>query len=226
MRKATSMIELVFAIVVMGIAMMSLPLILTQVQNSNTFTLRQEAILSIKTKLTYVLAYQWDTNTLDATANIERALDIPSSSDTDANFDRNTTLRRVGHLSQDARRRFWNNQVDATTTASFGTVNTPQDIDDFNGDSETKSVAPSALDDFIFNLELNTSVAYIVDKPSSGSYAASPSINFIFDTNTTTNRTNIKMIRVMGNANGMDAPIYMYTFSSNIGESKVAKRTW
>ncbi len=221
-RKATSMIELVFAIVVMGIAMMSLPLILTQVQNNNTFALRQEAILSIKTKLSYILAYQWDASTYDATADIERVLDIPTSSDTDTDLNRNSSLRRVGHLSYDARRRFFS----ATTTANFDLNTTPQDIDDFRGTTETKSIMPSALDDFIFNLELNTSVAYIKDKPSSGSYATSSFIDFVFDTNTTTNSTNIKMIRVMGNANGLDTPIYMYAFSSNIGESKVAKRAW
>jgi len=220
-----SMIELVFAIVIIGIAVMSLPLILTQVQNSNSFALRQEVILSIKTKLSYILAYQWDQNTYDATADIERVLTIPASADTATDFNTSTT-RRKGHVLADGRRRLWDDLNTSTPKANFGTAGLPSDIDDFNGKDENKTI--TALDDFIFDLNLSTSVNYIKDTLQAGNYATSNAITFTFnpENNTTNNSTNIKMIKVSATANGIENPISMYAFSSNIGQSKVAKKRW
>jgi len=220
-----SMIELVFAIVIMGIAVMSLPLILTQVQNSNSFALRQEVVLSIKTKLSYILSYQWDQNTYDTTADIERVLNVPASADTDTDFN-TSTIRRKGHILADGRRRLWDNLAIAPTLkANFTTDTANDDIDDFDGKSETKTI--TALDDFIFNVTLNTSVSYIKDRLDTGTYASSNTITFIFNPdNNTTNSTNIKMIKVTATANGIENPISMYAFSSNIGQSKVTKKTW
>ncbi|AOO64894.1 type II secretion system protein [Sulfurospirillum halorespirans] len=227
MKKAMSMIELVFAIVIMGIVVMSLPLVLTQVQNSNSFALRQEVILSIRTKLSYILSYQWDQNTYDATADIERVLNVPTSADTDTDFN-TSTIRRKGHVLADGRRRLWDDLNVSTTKANFGVANATileGDIDDFDVDSEIKTV--TALDDFIFNVELNTTVNYIKDTLSNGNYASSKDITFTFNpSNSTTNSTNIKMIKVTATANGIEKPIFMYAFSSNIGQSKVIKKTW
>jgi type II secretory pathway pseudopilin PulG len=224
MKKAMSMIELVFAIVIMGIVVMSLPLVLSQTQNSNSFALRQEVILSIKTKLSYILSYQWDQYTYDSTADIERVLTIPASADTATDFN-TSTIRRKGHVLADGRRRLWDDLNVSTTKATFTTDTANDDIDDFNGKSETKTI--TALDDFIFNVELNSTVSYIKDTLSNGTYATSNAITFIFNPdNNTTNSTNIKMIKVSATANGIENPISMYAFSSNIGQSKVTKKTW
>jgi len=227
MKKAMAMIELVFAIVIMGIAVMSLPLILTQVQNSNSFALRQEVILSIKTKLSYILAYQWDQNTYDATADIERVLNvlnIPASADTATDFN-TSTIRRKGHVLADGRRRLWDDLNASTPKANFGTVGMPLDIDDFDGKNENKTI--TALDDFIYNLTLRTTVNYMIDTLPVGNSYVNNGITFIFDPdNNTTNRTNIKMIQVTATATGLDNPISMFAFSSNIGQSKVAKKRW
>lgn len=220
-----SMIELVFAIVIMGFAVMSLPLILTQVQNSNSFALRQEVILSLKTKLSYILTYQWDQNTYDETADIERVLNVPASVDTATDFN-TSTIRRNGHIFADGRRRLWDDLRAPTTKVNFTTDTTNDDIDDFDGlPPETKNI--TALDDFIFNVTLNTSVSYIQDLLQAGTYASSNTITFIFNPDhNTTNSTNIKMIKVTATANGIERPISMYAFSSNIGQSKVTKKTW
>jgi len=230
-----SMIELVFAIVIMGIVVMSLPLVLTQVQNSNSFALRQEVVLSIKTKLSYILSYQWDQNTYDTTADIERVLDTTTSPNASADnaFDVNNTTRRKGHVLADGRRRLWDGLNSATPKANFGVANATileNDVDDFDRDSETKTIiATTDQDDFIFNVELNTTVDYMQDtlQGATNNYASSKDITFTFNpSNSTANRTNIKMIKVTATANGIENPIFMYAFSSNIGQSKVMKKTW
>lgn len=222
MKKATSMIELIFSIVIMGIVVMSLPLVLTQVQNNNSFALRQEVILSLKTKLSYILAYQWDQNTYDATADMERVLAIPASAATDFN---DTSIRRKGHILADGRRRLPDDLKAPTVTANFKTDTPNDDLDDFQGTTETKAI--TALDDFIFDVTLSTSVNYVKDILQNGTYASSDAITFLFNPeNNVTNSTDIKMIKVTATANGIDAPISMYAFSSNIGQSKVTKKTW
>lgn len=219
-----AMIELVFAIVIIGVAVMSLPLILTQVQNSNSFALRQEVILSIKTKLSYILAYQWDQNTYDTTADIERVLTVPASIDTATDFN-TSTIRRKGHVLADGRRRLWDDLNASTPKANFGTVGVLLDIDDFDGKDENKTI--TALDDFIYNLTLRTTVNYMMDTLPVGNSYVNNGITFIFNPdNNTTNRTNIKMIRVTATATGLDNPISMFAFSSNIGQSKVVKKRW
>ncbi len=219
------MIELVFAIVIIGIAVMSLPLVLTQTQNNNNFALRQEVILSIESKLAYILSYEWDSRTYDANASIERVLDTNASTGANNAFYTNT-IRRKGHINADNRRRLFDALTSPTTKANFGMGGTtPQDIDDFDGiPPETKTI--TALDDFIFNLTLDTTVDYVSDAPIGGTnYTTSSTISFVFPEATTNTITNIKMIKVTGTANGID-PINMYAFSSNIGQSKITKRTW
>ena len=57
-RSAMSMIELVVAIVVMGIAVASLPLILLQTQRSTALAMQQEVILATTTRLAFILSPQ------------------------------------------------------------------------------------------------------------------------------------------------------------------------
>lgn len=226
MKKAISLIELVFAIVIMGISVMSLPMILTQTQEASNLSLRQEAILSVKTKLAYLLAYHWDENTYDATADTERVLNTAGGN---AAFNAvGTTLRRVGHIATDGRRRFWDNATNAS--AILGAEgNDRDDIDDFHNIPENKIIVAGVRDDFIFNLTLTPAINYIPDNPAVGAYAGNI-VRFNFNTgNIAANSTNIKMIQVTATApaaSGMNAPITMFAFSSNIGQSKILRRAW
>ena len=218
-----SLVELVFAIVIMGIAVMSLPMILTQTQEGSNHSLKQEAILSAKTKLAYLLAYHWDENTYDITADTERVLNTAGGN---AAFNAvGATLRRVGHIATDGRRRFWDNATNASVVGAEG--NDRDDIDDFNGVGEIKVI--NAVDDFIFNLTLTPTINYIPDNPVAGGTYAGNIVGFNFNTgNIAAASTNIKMIQVRANVagNANFTPIVMFAFSSNIGQSKILRRAW
>lgn len=226
MRKAASMLELVIAIVVMGIAVMSLPLILTQSQNANAVALQQEVILATKTKLGYILSYEWDANSYDANASVSRVLDTNGSTSANAAFDTNST-HRIGHVIADNRRRLWDNITTPTTQANFNLGNpaVPLDIDDFNNRSEQTTVVAADMD-YIFNLELNSTVQYISDAPSAGTYN-NQDINFSFNAaRAPANPTNIKMITVRTRDTSNNVNVVLRSFASNIGESTFAKRAW
>lgn len=225
MRKAASMLELVIAIVVMGIAVMSLPLILTQSQNANAIALQQEVILATKTKLGYILAYEWDANSYDANASVSRVLDTNGSTSANAAFYTNTT-RRIGHMQADNRRRLGDTMAVPTTNggANWGSV-ALGDIDDFDSKTEHTTVVSADMD-YIFNLELNSTITYISDAPSTGTYN-NQDMNFSFDASSApANPTNIKMITVRTKDTSNSVNIILRAFASNIGESGITKKAW
>lgn len=224
MRSAMSMIELVFAIVIMGIVVMSLPLVLTQTQRGNALALEQEVILATKTRLAFILSHEWDANSYEVNASMSRVLDTNTSiHSSDTAFDTNTT-RRSGHIKADERRRLRDDLK--TPTSDGGTdwgSSVGTDIDDF--DDNTTSVSVTAADmDYIYDINLSSTVKYIGDSPDSGDYNSSQTIGFIFNTNSSpTNITNIKMISVT--SSGSDANVTLRAFACNIGESGILKRS-
>lgn len=222
MRKAASMLELVIAIVVMGIAVMTLPLILTQSQNANALALQQEVILATKTKLGYILAYEWDANSYDTNASVSRVLNTSNSASADSDFNA-TTTRRIGHISADNRRRLRDDMASPTPSGSAGWGNAPLlDIDDFHNKVENTTVVAADMD-YIFNLELNSSVTYINDS----ALYSNQDINFVFDASSTpANPTNIKMITVRTKDTSNNVNIILRAFASNIGESGITKKAW
>ena len=222
MRKAASMLELVIAIVVMGIAVMTLPLILTQSQNSNALALQQEVILATKTKLGYILAYEWDANSYDANASVSRVLNTTNSASADSDFNA-TTTRRIGHVSADNRRRLRDDMASPTPSGSASWGNAALlDMDDFHNKVEHTTVVAADMD-YVFNLELNSSVTYINDS----ALYTNQDINFTFDASSTpANPTNIKMITVRTKDTSNNVNIVLRAFASNIGESGITKKVW
>jgi len=74
-RKGFTFIELVVAIVVIGIAMMSVPLLLSQSSRTNEFSINQEAILAGSTKIGDILTYPWD-DKLVSEVDVKHILDV------------------------------------------------------------------------------------------------------------------------------------------------------
>jgi type II secretory pathway pseudopilin PulG len=225
MRKATSLIELVIAIVIMGIAVMSLPMVLTQTQSNNAIALQQEAILSTKAKLGFISSYVWDENSWDENSSVSRVLDTTNSADADDEFDVNTTtdIRRKGHFTSDGRRRLWD-VTDSKREPLAETTAAPNedDIDDFDDHNDTITVSDPTDMDYLFSLNMNPKVSYVSDATD---YSNSV-IGFTFDeTNTKTNPTNIKLISVTATG-GDGINIKLSTFASNIGQSTILKREW
>lgn len=213
MRSAMSMLELVFAIVVMGIAVMSLPLILTQVQTNNTFSLQQEAILAAKTKIGDILTYEWDHNSYDVAAQRSFVLTaINGNGDLNCSA---TTFRRIGHVNADYRRKC---SLAGATASAIGTDGL-DDIDDFNGQATTitATLEGAGTLDYVFTaLTLTPTITYASD---TATYSNTPLNNFTFNPNNANVRTNIKTIAVT--ASGGNQNITLRTFSCNIGESSL-----
>jgi len=216
LRNGSSMIELVIAIVVMGIAMMTLPMMLTTVQNNNTFALQQEAILMTRTQLGDIMTYPWDDKSEDNSFNIG-ILDTSGDSD----FNR---TNRVGLVKADKRRKFFTTVTTATLPANLGQDGGDyDDIDDF----DTKNMHLSTSSDtnatigYKTDSNMTISVKYIDDNTSY------PLTTFDFNASSTpAGTTNIKMIEISLTNSLLDNNITLRSFSSNIGANQLLRRTF
>lgn len=221
LRKASSMIELVIAIVVMGIAVMALPLMLTTTQENNKFSIQQEAILAARTQIGDMLTYPWDENSIDNTYVLD-------TNSTNAKFERIDTnnTRRVGHVVGDKRRKYFSTAITATLPPKLGSdvgdAGTIDDIDDFKTGTPTtvnKSNETAALGlDYRFGFNMTTDVKYVDD-------IYNPGTVFELKTADATKSTNIKMVELTLQGEEINT-FKLRAYSTNIGESELLRRDY
>ncbi len=120
-RSAFSMIELIFAIVIIGVAVLSLPMMSQVASKGAENNLAQETIFGASAELNQVMSYYWDERSMEDDPNgLSRVID----SNNDCN---DVTKQRIGHVS----RRCVNSNSNAAPTigADAGDLD---DIDDVN----------------------------------------------------------------------------------------------
>lgn len=225
MRKAASMLELVVAIVVMGIVLMSLPLLISQTKSNNEFAMQQEAILAARTKLGDVLTYAWD----EQSANQTQVAFVLDTNDTgsDSELNKNSTSRRVGHVLGDKRRKGFDVLTPSTASGALGAdggeiLATFNDIDDFSGSIQTLSASATTAFDYKFtDMNITTTVFYIADNAT---YTNSNIVGFQLGTANVGRRSNIKMVQV--SVRGAQNDFVLRSYATNIGESELLRRTW
>ena len=64
-RPAIAMLELIFAIVIMGIVLMSAPRLISTAAKSGYVAIQQEGINEAASQLNMIMGYQWDENDVD-----------------------------------------------------------------------------------------------------------------------------------------------------------------
>ena len=233
MRSAIAMIELIFALVIMGIALMSAPMLISTATKSTSVALQQEAIATTASEIGMILTRHWDeedTNTLN-TVPILR-----SFGDTELN----ASIRRAGTPSSSTRTFSHSMGVGkhpslATLKINFTKDGDNDDIDDFDGiqhkltsaeDTETENG-----DIVDTNIILTTQVNYISDEAN---YNNSGSKTLKFENpfnNPAPNATsNIKFIKVTLTTRSpeieLEKNITLNAFSCNIGGYALHERTF
>lgn len=227
MNKGFSLIEVVLAIVIIAISMLTVPMLLTQTSKSNEFSIIQESILASSTKMINILSYSWDKNSYDETNKILRTLDI-TNGDSELNRIVNSTNDnnlRIGHIYYDKRRRFFDyiligkKYPDTTVNPS-----TPVSINDFH--NQTTTIGGSGAYDYKDpKMSISSKIYYI---PDNTDYSKTD-IYFTFTTPTTTpitntKNTNIKMIVIDTASPLLGRHLILRAFESNIGQSKLLIR--
>ena len=223
-RGGFTFIELVVAIVVIAIALMSVPLLLSQASKSDEFSINQEAILAGATKIGNILTYPWD-DKLVGSLTVKHILDVTNGDSELDRYPNNASTRRIGNFKADFRRKFDTNQTFASAVLGLtGDTNTTayNDIDDFNG--ITESITGGGVGDYLKDFNLTTTVKYIDDNAT---YSSSPTLTMSIDTTAATASTNLKMVevKVVDTTNNEHITTFR-AFSANIGSYELLYRTF
>lgn len=212
MKKAASLIELIISIVVMGIMLMSLPLILAQVQKIDESSMQQEVINAIKSNIYSSPTYRWDRKSSNMDSGNSHILDA----DGDADLQRVVgTNYRKGSIS----RRFFDNNTPPSNAGGLGLLSANE-----TGGFDTTAQAMNA--DYTFTISLNRSVGYVSDDANytSSSLGDTNATVFILGAPHAGISSNLKQLIVTATVNGQTTTLK--AFSANIGEPNIITRTY
>lgn len=206
---AFTMIELIFAIVIISISVLSIPTLLQVISSNTERSIVQEAIFAASSELNQIISYSWDENSMEVGASLSR---VVWDSPTDCNT---TTQLRPGHISQPYHRRCADSNVSRPTTAgNFGLeiadAGVLDDLDDINVTIHSIYINPTASATGYKQIHNSTfAIAYANFDPG---YNAN---------------MNIKRIRVtITDTTTGETITQLNTFSANVGEIDYYKRTY
>jgi hypothetical protein len=235
-RKAVAMIELIFAIVIMGIALMSAPTLISQASQGSLTVVQQEAIVAGATEIGMIMTRAWDeadtneTNYNPILVVNENIAALNEAADDDGNL----LGRRVG-TPQSSSRSFLTASGQRLNASDIGADGGDlDDIDDFNGRVTTLGVQAAAdattteEGDYIdTSLQIATNVSYNTS-PNIAYTAETISFNSPF--NPAANSANIKSIITRVTSGSHDAELHtditLRAFMCNIGSYELNRRTF
>lgn len=221
-RKAIAMLELIFAIVIIGITLLSVPNLIYQASESGYTTIQQESIAAAASDLSLILSREWDEN---GTSDEYHTPILTTTSAT------STLSTRPGAQS----RSFFTGIGGPFPANAIGSDTDDldfDDIDDGDGVPGQLHLIDGTQDLIDIDITISTDVDYIADATNAGTWNASPAITFNFSptaAGSPTNTTNIKKVSITLTSNSSveelsDKEITFNAFSSNIGSYKLERR--
>ncbi len=212
-KRAIAMIELIFALVIIGIALMSAPMLIQQSIKSSNIALQQEAISAAASQVAIVLSMHWDEANANIPAGASPILDTNRSG---------YIFPLVGLTNLTGRNIDENNTLNPTPISSLGPDTNESsyidfdDVDDYNNQSfglmlfNNESTSSDIGEYIDTNISIRTTVRYTKES------------NVLEDINSTISPySNIKAIKVNLTSNSgvaeLDKNITFQAFSCNIG---------
>lgn len=231
-RPAIAMIELIFAIVVIGITLMSAPTLIAQATNSATVTYKQESIAIVAAHANHILTYPWDEQNNHAFAtDILQVTHGDTRLDANANGVRQAAGPAAFTASRARRFNLFDNPAASAVLDSDGseTESDYDDMDDFVGDNITLAGISGTNNhsndgEYIDKtMKLVTTVNYSNDTANYGN-PNSFTINTISDT-AAAGSTNIKYATITisstSGAEELSDSITLHAFMCNIGGANI-----
>jgi hypothetical protein len=236
-RPAIAMIELIFALVVMGITLMSAPMLIDRASKSSYVTLQQEAITAGATQLAMIMTQGWDHSDVNSTSEYIPVLTTQSGAAASPAIANCTSINPPGVSSSNGR--FCKEGAHSFYSATAIVLDSGYaDIDDFNDFTQPVNQTVSlynseaAVSDYIDqNITITSNVYYGVDTPknaaggdSAGGYDKNINFSNPFRTSSATT-THIKLVTITltsnNTANELNSKnIFLSTFMCNIGAPK------
>lgn len=229
LRPAVAMIELIFALVIMGIVLMSAPQMISTATKSSYVTIQQESISEAASQVNMILGYHWDEQDTNESF-IDPILSV-NAGDSELNVS-GTTGKRKGTPSSSERsfvRNDGQHDIPATPASDLGTEGTEpieDDMDDFEGKTTHLTLEGSyAGNTETTTIEINSTVFYLNDAANYNSALITYS-----PTTPQSDSTNIKGIGVnvssTSDAEELDKLIVLWAFSCNVGGYKLEQHSY
>jgi hypothetical protein len=237
LRPAVAMIELIFAIMIMAIVLLSAPEVIRTATQSGYVAIQQEAINEAASRLSLVLTYPWDENNVDA--NFIPPVLFTTNGDASLNqaaFNRRAGTPNVSYRSfvrADGQTFFAS--LPLGLEANDGT--TPDDMDDFNGQSGLIVVEAAQSDEDYIDTQVRLTIRanYTTDGVQGGDTYLNPGgdnmLVFVpFNNAPAGQTTNIKAFTLtLTTANAaaeLQKTVVLRAFSCNIGGTMLEERTF
>lgn len=221
------MVELIFALVIMGIVLLSAPILIQQSIQSSNVALQQESIAALASHTGILLSKHWDENNTEHSTGISPILTILNPSPgsdfnlSGVDFDNNIS----GRTSSVA------NETFSAATILNNENNDFDDIDDYNGIPVKLSVFSSEdstvgeLGDYVdSSITIATTISYANDRPTSTfNQNIINAGNNIFSTQNLGSgiQSNIKFVQThltsTANVEDLNKSITLNAFSCNLG---------
>ncbi len=215
-RKGIAMIELIFAIVVIGITLMSIPQLLSVSAKGGYTALQQEAIAQVSSDVSLLLTREWDEEGSDS--NMHSPI---LKSDGNAGLsERNGARSRSYHSAT-------GETYTATTTLEDD--GDGDDIDDIAHDGLV-TLEPTGIDSIDKNILISYTVEYALDDPTGSAWDTSNVVayNEPFSPATPASTTNIKRIKAVLISNSgveeLKKEISINAFSCNVGSFQLERK--
>ena len=221
-KKGIAMIELIFALVIIGIVLMSAPMLIQQSIKSSNVALQQEAIATASSQTAIVLSMHWDENNTNAGNSY-----ILEVNRTSFNFPPAGLMDGISQLAN-VRSFELNNSNKPTINTNFGkdvnetTYTDFDDVDDYDGSSfglmlfNNESSSADVGEYVDTNVSLNTTVRYTKE-------------DNVSENITTGSFSNIKAIQVNLTSNSgvaeLEKNITFKAFSCNIGTYSISGKS-
>ena len=217
MRKGIAMIELIFAIVIMSFVMLSLPIIIMQVKQSNSLAIKQESIALISSQVNLILTYQWDD--VQTRGNNQSFILKTNSGVSGLEYNLGTNLKgnRTAFINS---RRYSTESLFASDklilekdkTATFLT----DDIDDFNGKTMTLLIETSEETSDSKYLDTKVNINTAINYANYTGDMNNPNITLV-NSGSASKSTNIKSIDALLTTIKSKNKMRLKAFSTNIG---------
>lgn len=223
-RDAIAMIELIFAIVIIGIVLMSSPMLMSRSTQSNITAFQQESVAILASHINAIMSYPWDPNNNTTVTETYLLTTTNGSNLLDSNATR-PKLRGATDRPLTQRTRLFLGGGGATVIPAVGAPFS--NINDFNGNNRglqlyTAAANQSNVGGYIDkNVTIGTLVRYNADAATYNA-AATFAYNFINNDAAVLATTNIKRIittltSVSPDAQIADKTITLRAFMCNIG---------
>jgi len=231
MRHAIAMIELIFAIVVMGIVMMSAPMLISTASKSGYVAIQQESINEAASQVNIILGYQWDES------NTNESYDpvVLSTTTTVSGLGENGATGVRSGTPRESYRKFVSSAGERGSASAIGNEGGDlDDMDDFDGTQVNLRLEQSGGSaDYVETdtIDIDREVTYMSDAESgTGTYSDGGGGTLSFSPTFTdaSSTTNIKRIQVTltssSSAVELEKAIKLHAFSCNIGSFSLEER--